>query len=87
MFSTQQTFTLIISVKIWMGSDNGTEKIVLLNFLEDIASGMDFEGQATATAMTTSNNLWFTFDNQHDFFLFRDEVSALWNDGAWLAHD
>jgi len=87
MFERCTTFSLIVNPRLWgMGGDELVKR-VFLNYLEDIASGMDFAGPATAAILVTTGNLIFTFLDAHDLELFASEVESLYNEGEWLSND
>lgn len=87
MYTWLKTFTLCIPVGDWLPGSGDLPKRVLCNYLEDVASGMDFRGPASACALESENTLWFTFIYEQDFEMFRQEVSDIWNQGEWLIHD
>lgn len=83
VIAKMETFTVVVHVYAWMHSESDASKQLLLSYLEDFASGMDFRNHATACALAESPTLWFTFCTEPDANDFKTAIENLYRIGGW----
>lgn len=87
IFRAIPTFTVTIDVFAWMQSTSDASKQLLLAYLEDLSSSMDFRHVATAAAISSTPTLWFTFADEDDAADFEHMIDMLYRAGGWLVND